>query len=155
MCAPTTPLPEQAMCKVILGTVRVREQAFVNVLNFIIASTSSLVIGTTVVDVYVATQCLAKQIAQHWGTFIIGGESSAFDLKYRGIVRAIYSPPCLGHGPVTCFVLLLGMACIMISHNAYTPTGATIPSGRVQKYPQFSHLSQRAMSEKVQHSWIT
>ena len=128
------------MRNVILGTIRVRKQAAVNVLNLIIASTSSLVIGTTVVDVYVATQCLAKQITHHWGTFIIGGESPAFDLEYCGIVRAIYSPSCSGHGPMTCFVLLLGMAYITVSH-AHTPTGATIPSGRVQKYPQFPHLS--------------
>lgn len=142
------------MRNVILGTIRVREQAFVNVLNLIIASTSSLVIGTTVVDVYVATQCLAKQITHHGGTFIIGGESSAFDLKHCSIVGAIYSPSCSGHGPMTCFMLLLGVTYITVS-QAYTPAGATIPSGRVQKYPQFSHLSQRARSEKVRYSWIT
>jgi len=133
MCTLTTPFPEQAVRNIILGTIRVREQAFVNVLNLIIASTSSFIIGTTVVDVCVATQCLAKQIAHHWGTFIIGGESSAFDLEYSSIVGAINSPSCSGHGPMTRFVLLLGMACITISHHDYTSTEATIPSGRVQK----------------------
>jgi len=121
------------VCNVILGTIRVREQAFVDMLNLIIASTSSLVIRTTVVDVCMATQRLAKQIAHHRGTFIIGGESPAFDLEYCSIIGAINSPSCSGHGPVTCLVLLLGMACITKSYHAYTQTGATIPSGRVQK----------------------
>ena len=154
MCTLTTSFPEQVVRNEILGIIGFREQASVNVLNLIIASTSNLVTGTTVVDVYVAIQCAAKQIAHHRGTFIIGGESPAFDLKYC-IVGTVYSPSCSGHGPMTCFVLWLGMACITVSYHAYTLTGATIPSGRVQKYPQFSHLSGRARLEKVQHSWIT
>ena len=85
---------------------------FVNVLNFIASNTSGFVIGTTVVEVYVTTQCLTvteKMAHPNWGNLVICGESSAFDLEHRSIFGAIYGPPRARHEAMTCSMYLLGM----------------------------------------------
>jgi hypothetical protein len=50
----TSPSPEKVVRDAVLGTFRVRQQSLRNMLNLVIPSASSSVLGATVVDVNVA-----------------------------------------------------------------------------------------------------
>lgn len=85
-----------------------------DVLDLLVSGARSCILGTTVVHVNVSAQGLADQVAQHRRAFVIRGESPSVDLQSL-VLSAVNGPSRLSHRSMMSVVLLLRMACNIMS----------------------------------------
>jgi hypothetical protein len=88
--------------------------------------TDAVGIGTAIVNVYMSSHLLAKEIAHHRSTIVIGTKFSTVEFNYS--IWVFDCPASFRHRPMTCFVFLLGMA-----YGGRTSSSAEINGGSIQK----------------------
>jgi hypothetical protein len=109
----------------VLWSVRIWVEPRKNMLDFGTV-TDAVGIGTAIVNVYMSSHLLAKEIAHHRSTIVIGTKFSTVEFNYS--IWVFDCPASFRHRPMTCFVFLLGMA-----YGGRTSSSAEINGGSIQK----------------------